>query len=162
LRLVTSTKPEVRRTMWNREARRACSILVVSVLITFPTVVSAKVAEIPLKKLVAQSDLIILAKVSKIEDGPAEIKTQDDRVFPRVKVATAQVIETWKGTPLREVRFVASPLWTCDISDAEEGERVVLFLESRKGSPIPTIAHSGRGRMPLREVKGKLYATIWS
>jgi hypothetical protein len=148
--------------MWNREARRACSILVVQVLMSFPAAVWAKVAEIPLKELVAQSDLIVLAKVSKVEDGPAEIKTEDDRSFPRVKVAAAEVIETWKGRSLREVRYVASPLWTCDISSAETGERVVLFLVSGKDSPIMMIAHSGRGRMPLRQVEGKSYATIWS
>jgi hypothetical protein len=128
---------------------------------SFATIVWAEVAEIPLKELVTRSDLIVLAKVSKVEDGPADIKTEDDRFFPRVKVATAQVVETWKGTALQEVRYVASPLWTCDISDAEKGERVVLFLESRKGSPILMIAHSGRGRMPLREVEDKTYATLW-
>jgi hypothetical protein len=128
---------------------------------SLPGVVWAEVVEIPLQKLVAQSDLIVVARVTKVEDGPADVKTEDDRFFPRVKVATAEVIETWKGTPLREVRYVASPLWTCDISDAEKGERVVLFLGSRKGSPIMMIAHSGRGRMPLREVEGKTYATFW-
>src|SRR5262249_39505911 len=115
-----------------------------------------------LKDLVDRSDRIVLAKVSAIEDGPADIRTENDRFFPRVKVAKAQVIETWKGTPFREIRYVASPLWTCDIADAESGERVVLFLKSRKGSPIMMIAHLGRGRMPLREVEGKSYATIWS
>jgi hypothetical protein len=148
--------------MWNREARRTCSIFVVAVLMSFPAVARAKVAEIPLKELVAQSDVIVLVTVSKVEDGPAGIKTEDDRFFPRVRVATAQVIETWKGTPLREVRYVASPLWTCDISNAERGERVVLFLERRKDSPIMMIAHSGRGRMPLRRIEGTSYATIWS
>jgi hypothetical protein len=128
---------------------------------SLPGVVLAEVAEIPLKRLVAQSDMIVVARVTKVEDGRADVKTEDDRFFPRVKVATAEVIETWKGTPLREVRYVASPLWTCDISDAEMGERVVLFLRSRKGSPIMMIAHSGRGRMPLREVEGKTYATCW-
>ncbi|MDG3008422.1 hypothetical protein [Paludisphaera mucosa] len=148
--------------MWNRKVCRTFRLLVVAFLTSFPLIVWAKVAETSLKELATRSDLIVLAKVSKVEDGPADIKTEDDRVFPRVKVATARVVETWKGTPGPEVRYVASSLWTCDISDAEEGEQVVLFLETRKDSPIMTIAHSGRGRMPLREVKGKNHATIWS
>jgi hypothetical protein len=159
--IITSTRPEVRPTMWKREICQARNVMVSLVLMSFPTLLWAKVAEIALKELVARSDVIVLAKVLKVEDGPTDIKTEDDR-FPRVKVATAQIIETWKGTPLREVRYVASPLWTCDISGGEKGERTVLFLESRKGSPIMMIAHSGRGRMPLHEVEGKSYATIWS
>ncbi len=105
--------------------------------------------------------MIVLAKVLKLEDGPPDIKAESDR-FPPVKVATAQVIETWKGPPRREVRYVASPLWTCDTSHGEKGERVVLFLEGRQNSPIMMITQSGRGRMPLREVKGESYATIRS
>jgi hypothetical protein len=148
--------------MWNGESRRACSILIAVFVMSFAAFVWAEVAEIPLIQLVARSNLIVLAKVSKLEDAPAEIKTEDDRAFTRVKVATAQVTETWKGTPLRDVRYVASPLWTCDISDADKGERAVLFLVKRTDSPIMTIAHSGRGRMPLRQVEGTSYATIWS
>ena len=147
--------------MSDRETRRAGGAIAFLVLMTFPPILWAAVAEIALKELVVGSDVIVLAKVLTVEDGPAEIKTEDDRTFPRVKVATAQVIETWKGTPLQEVRYVASPLRTCDISDAEKGERVVLFLKNRNDSPIVMIAHLGRGGMPLREVEGKTYATLW-
>jgi len=144
--------------MRNRDTRWIDAIAVI-VLMSFPAVTSARVTEIALNGLVARSDLIVLAKVRKVEDGPADIKAECDQ-FPPVKVATAQVIETWKGSPVREIRYVASPLWTCDISDAEKGERVVLFLGIRKGSPIMMIAHSGWGRMPLCEVKDKTYATL--
>ena len=51
--------------------------------------------------------------------------------------------------------------WTCDISDAKKGEEVVLFLTRTKGGPGLEICHSGRGRMPLREVRGKTDATLW-
>jgi hypothetical protein len=60
------------------------------------------------------------------------------------------------------VRYVASPTRYCDIASAKAGERVVLFLEKRKDSAIMMIAHVGRGRMPLREVESKTYATLWS
>jgi hypothetical protein len=146
---------------WKRAICRARNVIVGLVLVSFPTLLCAMVAEIAFKELVVHSDLIVLAKVLTIEETPPETKSGDDRI-PPVKVATAQVIETWKGAPLREVRYIASPLWTCDSSSAERGERAVLFLENRKGSPIMVIAHSGRGRMPLREVEGRSYATIWS
>ena len=74
-------------------------------------------------------------------------------------VATA-VVETWKGSELREVRYYASPSWTCDTSFAKKGERVVLFLTKQKDSKLLRITHSGRGRMPMRDVKDKRHATI--
>lgn len=147
--------------MWNRVICRAGGAIAAVILMSFPTLLCAKVAEIALKQLVASSDLIVLAKVLKVEDGPTDIKAESDG-FPPVKVATAQVVETWKGSPVREVRYVASPLWTCDIADGEKGEQVVLFLESRRSSGIMMIAHSGRGRMRLREVEGKTHATLWT
>ena len=146
--------------MRGRESRLACRIIVSFVLMSFPAMVSAKVGKMDLKELVARSDLIVVAKVSKVEDGPADAKPEDER-FSAVRVATAEVIETWKGAPPREVRFLASPTWVCDISEAEKGEQVVLFLTRRKEEPSLRISHSGRGRMPLRMVKGKTYATLW-
>jgi hypothetical protein len=113
-----------------------------------------------LKRLVAGSDLIVVAKVTKVEDGPADPKPRDER-FSAVRVASAEVIETWKGAPVREVRFRASPIWTCDISTAKEGEEVVLFLTRGEGKPIMMIGHAGRGRLPLRVVQGDTYATFW-
>ncbi len=116
-----------------------------------PSPVRAKVAAVAFKDLVAGSEVIVVAQVTKVEAGG---KDQD--------VATARVIEVWKGSPGAVVRYLASPTWTCDISDAKEGERIVLFLAKSKDSPLLTIAHSGRGRMPLREVEGKSYATLWT
>ena len=61
---------------------------------------------------------------------------------------------------LREVEFLASPTWTCDISEARDGEAVLLFLCKSKHSRSYVIAHSGHGRMPLRQVNGKNYVDI--
>ncbi len=147
--------------MWSQVICRAGGAISAIVLMSIPTLLWAAVADITLKELVVRSDVIVLAKVLTVEDGPTDIKAESDR-FPPVKVATAQVIETWKGSAARDVRYVASPLQTCDISDAKKGERVVLFLKNRNGSPILMIAHLGRGGMPLREVGGKTYATLWT
>ena len=114
---------------------------------------------IDLKDLVAKSDLIVVVTVTKTEAGPDDIKPWDAS-FPPVKVATARVVETWKGKADKEVRFVASPTRPCDIADAKEGEKLVLFLERRENSPIMMIAHVGRGGMLLHDIKGKTYATL--
>jgi hypothetical protein len=120
------------------------------------------VAPMSLKELVDASDLIVLAAETKLEDGPTHLKLGEDEVRFPIKIATARVLEVWKGNAVREVRYLASPSWICDISDAKVGERVVLFLVKPKDLPFRVIAHSGRGRMPLRDVKGKSYATIWA
>jgi hypothetical protein len=125
----------------------------------FPPVLRAAVREVEFKDLVTRSHLIVVATVSKIENGPANLERVDPGM-PALKVATARVIETWKGAPVREVRYVASPSWVCDKSGAEKGERVVLFLERRKDAAFLTITHAGRGRMPLREVGAKIYAAL--
>jgi hypothetical protein len=134
---------------------------VVFISVLFPGRVSASVADVTIDGLVTQSNLIVFAKVTKVEDGPADL-VREDRSMARLKVATAQVIETWKGKPVGEVHYVASPSWICDTSHAEEGERVVLFLVRREDSPFLAIAHAGRGRMPLRDVAAKSYAEIGS
>jgi hypothetical protein len=147
--------------MWSRETRLASNAIITSVLTSLPTVVRAEVADVTLKKLVARSALIVVAKVSKIEDGSADIRPVEDR-SPSVKVATAQVVATGKWANIREVRFVASPTRYCDIASASEGERLVFFLEKRDDSTIMMIADVGRGGMPLREVEGMAYATLRS
>ncbi len=126
------------------------------------TSASAEVKQVEVEDLAERSELIVIAKVSKIEDAPAQFE-RDDAGMPQLKVATAQVLETWKGKPVPEVRYIASPDWMCDTSHAEEGERVLRFLTYahwRKDRSFLSISHAGRGRMPLSEAKGKWYAAI--
>jgi hypothetical protein len=140
------------------------ALALVVALVLIPAPVRARVASVTLRELVDRSDLIVVATVTKVEDGPADLlrtlRLEDPRL-PGVKVATAQVVEAWKGIAPREVRYVASPTWVCDISGASVGERVVLFLGKSDDSPFLWIAHTGRGRMPLRDVKGTPHATLW-
>jgi hypothetical protein len=145
--------------MWTRDIRRANRALVALVLVLAPVAARAEVTKIALKDLVARSELIVVATVTKVEAGPDNIKTAGDE-FPPVKVATARVVESWKGAAVREVRFVASPTRYCDIADAKQGEKLVLFLEKRGETPIRMIAHVGRGGMLLHDVEGKPYATL--
>jgi hypothetical protein len=144
--------------MISRQSYLACKVVVWFVLVFLPVDVQASVTDVALKDLAAQSDLIVVARVTRVEDGPADLQPAGDE-FPPVKVATAQIIETWKGDKFREIRYIASPTWPCDLASAEKGERVVLFLEGSKESPY-RIAHVGRGRMPLHDADDKRYATL--
>jgi hypothetical protein len=144
--------------MRNRQPSLACKASILFVLVSFPVLVRADVADVTLKHLAARSDLIVVARVTKVEDGPAHLQPAGNE-FPAVKVATAQVIETWKGDKVGEIRFVASPTRYCDTASAKEGERLVLFLEGSKESPY-LITHVGRGRMPMQDADDKSYATL--
>jgi hypothetical protein len=126
----------------------------------FPAPARASVASITLKELVGRSDLIVVARETKVEDGPADLNLGEDVKSP-IKVATARIVEVWKGKAGPDVRYIASPTWTCDISEAKVGESVVLFLSKSKSVPFMFIEHSGRGRMPIRDVNGRRHATIW-
>jgi hypothetical protein len=93
-----------------------------------------------------------MAVVTKVEITPFMI--HDDQVeFPPVRIATARVLESWKGPQVREVYFWASPMEMCDIAHAEKGEEVILFLERSTFGPIMRIGHVGRGRMVLQGAK---------
>jgi hypothetical protein len=144
--------------MASRPPCLACKVIVSLVLLSLPVQVRAEVREVTLERLAARSDLIVVARVTKVEDGPAELQPAGDE-FPPVKVATAQVIETWKGDKVREIRYIASPTRPDDIASAEKGERVVLFLEGSKDSPH-SIAHVGRGWMPIHDASDNRYATL--
>jgi hypothetical protein len=119
-----------------------CKGIVLLFLLCLPIQVGAEVADITLKRLAARSHLIVVARVTTVEDGPAELQPAGDE-YLAVKVATAEVIEIWKGPTTREVRYVASPTRYCDIAGARVGEPVVLLLEKRKDSAIMMIAHLG-------------------
>lgn len=110
----------------------------------------AKVASIPLDEMIDASEVVVVAQVESVSRT---------FIFFGSRYAQAKVLEVWKGNPGAEIEFLASPTWTCDISDAEVGETAVLFLE-RSGSSY-VIAHSGRGRLPIRQIEGRPYGTIW-
>jgi hypothetical protein len=126
-----------------------------SLLISFAILLTAsqsfaKVASVQFSNLVAYCELIVVAKVESVS-SPLIGK----------RFAKARVTEVWKGTNTVVVEFLASPTWTCDISEAKKGEVVLLFLTKGGKSRSYAIAYSGRGRLPLRTVTGKSYAMFW-
>jgi hypothetical protein len=126
------------------------SLLIAIVILLAPSPLFAKVASVQFTDLVTNCDLIVVATVESIS-SPLIGK----------KYAKARVTEIWKGAKTDAVEFLASPTWTCDISEARKGETVLLFLTKGGKSRSYAIAHSGRGRLPLRSMSGKGYATFW-
>ena len=70
--------------------------------------------------------------------------------------ATATILESWKGKTSGTITFGASAAWTCDISDAKQGEEAVIF--TRDGE----LELAGRGRMPIFVPDGRRLAALWT
>ena len=122
-----------------RSSRLAATrvVLALFVLVAFvPPYASAFVAPTTLEKLIERSSFIGVVEVERIYSS-----------FPLFwrKTAVARVVEQWKGNGQEYVTYNASPTWTCDMSWAEQGETVVLFLSRWVFGHY--IVHSGRGRM---------------
>jgi len=122
--------------------------LVCGCLPLLASVANAKVGPSPIGRLAEASDLIVLAKIQSVSGQPSGLDRR----------AKATVTEVWKGPGAASVEFLASPTWTCDISNAEPGEAVLLFLSKEKEAGW-VISSAGRGRMPLVTRGGKTYVT---
>src|SRR5215472_4655258 len=154
--------------------RSLCRLTILVTVMSLSAHIYAKVGSVEFSTLVREADVIVLGTVV------------DVTTVKGVKVARVKVLETYKGRKVDELFFLAQPTWVCDISEAVKGETALLFLSSytnpRSGmermflSPLPSrkelegtdvgkamflIIDSGRGRMPLRTVKGQQYATLW-
>lgn len=90
------------------------------------------------------------------------------RKLATYSVAEGTVIELIKGSKRRNISFMCSPTWKCDVSNAKAGERILVFLShvsksdlqahnpEIKGIPaegIDLIGHSGSGRIVLHRTK---------
>ncbi len=94
----------------------------------------------------------MIAKVSELLPTSTSDK---DLVY-----ATASIQRTLKGSLTDSFLFRASSGWICDTSGAVKDETALFFL-GRGDDGTFYIQHAGRGRMPLREVNGKTYVTLW-
>ena len=134
--------------------KRTCRVATAIMLIVASTV-HGYVSPISIKELVEKSAVIVVAKVTGATPQKA------DEV--RVRIATATVLAVWKGpATLRQVHFVASPTWTCDIADAKVGETAILFLAHDDQQDAFVIMHAGRGRMPIEGAESDQRAVIWA
>jgi hypothetical protein len=108
--------------------------------------VAAKVAFVALADLTREAEFIGVARVTRVSFRiPLVLRRR----------ATAVVLDGWKGRSEGRLAFGASPTWTCDISDAKDGEEIVAFIRDGR------LLHSGHGRMPIFTRHGRRLAAIW-
>lgn len=132
------------------------AVLAVLLVIGYAPAALPYSAMVEIEVLVAGSELIVLADVLAVVESGAGPQRQ--------RVATARVVESWKGSADRAqiIKFIASRGWfMCDTSNARVGERVALFLSQKTGEAHPRIAHFGRGRMPVVTIDGASVAEIY-
>ena len=118
-------------------------------VICFSLNASAKVRSLNVNEISSYSDVIVIAEI-------VSLRTKNKNE----KIAKTKAIEVLKGEIPNEFEFGASPSWECDISHAISGESVLLFLNRVKGKKIYSVAHSGRGYMPIRVIANKKYIAV--
>lgn len=123
------------------------ALMLVVLLPIRPSFAEAPVYEA--RELFQQATFVYLARVESVDT---------EWLPPWRKVATATVLEVWKGKKVESVKFRASPSWECDTSQAEEGEVVVLMLEPDTDEYLQ-IVNSGQGRFPVS--KGQVGLIGW-
>ena len=125
------------------------TLLLVIAVVLLPLVpLHGELAAQPLETVVGESELIVVATVTAVS------ASSTDKAY-----ATAQVLETWKGTPTKYVEFLAELTWACDMTEAHTGETVVLFLVRGEPSRSYLIDGAGGGRLPVQVVGDIAYAS---
>jgi len=125
--------------------RKISAYILTAFIVLFQPIAALAIAPIAtLTGLAVSADVIVVAKVERVSADAGE-----------ERIAEAQVLEVWKGNPDPVVTFRASRSWECDVSDAKEGETVVLFLVEKPGTTVMSIAYWGQGRLPVSDEGGK-------
>lgn len=153
---------------------------------TWLTAVSAapvtKVASVRLEDLVRYSDRVVVGRVERVADVERDPhrkrarRSRVDELGDALRFAELSVQSDLKGAGEPRVLFLAQSTWTCDVTSAEVGEEVVLFLNADEGfeSEGPSFSErlrasfgsdeayrvlwSGRGRLPLSDLDGETHA----
>jgi hypothetical protein len=115
------------------------------------TTAGARVAPSSLDDLIADSDAIVIAKVTEL----LPTSTSDRELV----YASATVEKTLKGSLRDSFLFRASSAGICDSSGAVKDETALFFL-GRNSDGTFYVKGSGRGRLPLSEIDGKFYVTF--
>lgn len=136
-----------------------------------------------LEDLTRFSEWVVVGRVERIVEVPrAPLAASGTawQIRDSIPIAELAVSRTLHGPPVERLFYLACSTWTCDISGATAGETAVLFLQDSRwmsdedeafraglaelanGAPVLQIAHSGRGRMRLREVDGRSHAELWT
>ena len=146
-----------------------------------------RVAPIALEDLILLADAIVVGQVARVvcvgPDGEVEPAAVDAHGAARCSdartVAEVAVERVLRGDPYgKRIWYLAESTWTCDVTDAEPGERALFFLmqsggrlareeqreaqaELTSGQPVLHVAWSGRGIMPLSTQDGEERITSW-
>jgi hypothetical protein len=106
-------------------------------------------APIDLRTLIMKCDAVVVVEVMRVEES-ADHK----------RYATARVIECWSGKVGPSIKYICASERLHDISNAVVGETALLFLEHGPGNDR-SIAHLGRGRMPIYKTNEVVFVTIF-
>ena len=118
-----------------------------------PGLADGKLASIGIDELIARSDAIVIARVSRITSAkvPAHSSRSGNVVY-----ADAIAQRTLKGSVSGKFRFLAEVDFICEVTGAVKEEDALFFLHRHDDGSLAIMAF-GHGRMPLRNVDGKLY-----
>ena len=132
-----------------------------------------RVRDVRYPYLALQADVICVGTVASVTNVGVEPRetARDSGVRSSVQPFSAArllVEEVWKGAPdTRELWFVGSSTWTCDITTAAVGEHLLLLLDRWADArlekspfrpelkallhdqPFHSVAWAGRGRLPI-------------
>jgi hypothetical protein len=118
-----------------------------------------------LEALAKDARIIVVAYIEEVITEQPENRTNASRIREikeEKRVATARVLEIWKGTAGEKIQFRASRSWTCDVSTAIVGETVILFLVDDPKDSVMAIAYSGIGRLPIENNDGNARVLLYS
>jgi hypothetical protein len=139
-----------------RLARLSAILLALSFVVGGPPASAYPIPPVPLWQLIEQADLIVVASVARIEEHRA---TEAEMKDPRADLfewdtAVLTVAETWKGTPLRQVRVPFTASMICPAPPRYiEGETVLAFLE--RGETLVRRVREERARSATERAKAR-------
>lgn len=132
------------RTSCGHETSRRLRVGAALLALLLPVSAGARVIPSTLDRLIGGAELIALVRVTDVSGD----------------VAHAVVMERLKGVSPDSLSLDIRRDFACDITTAEAGETALMFLRPGEQG-LYTINYVGRGRMPVREINGLRYVTIW-
>ncbi len=139
------------------------NLLIIALALISPKVSFGDTVMPTLEGLTQGANVIVVAQVEEITVNEPESAGDASSVRETgrgMRIATARVVEVWKGTAGERVQFRASPSWACDDSTAVVGETVILFLNNESNNSVMSIAYNGVGRLPIENSSVLLYSTL--
>jgi hypothetical protein len=141
------------------------TFLIMILVLSLPNTSLGRSVMPTLEALAKDARVIVVAYIEEVVTEQPENRTNTSGVREITwerRVATARVLDVWKGTAGEKVQFRASKSWTCDVSTAIAGETVILFLVDDPKDSVMAIAYSGIGRLPVENNDGNARVLLYS